>query len=65
MVWGPGIGSFYYLTFAFGTGLSERMPELCESLIQLCLATVTLSIILHGITVTPLMSYYERNSGTS
>jgi NhaP-type Na+/H+ or K+/H+ antiporter len=52
-----GIGSIYYLMFAIEHGLA---PELASRLISLTLSTVAVSIIVHGISVTPLMKWYER-----
>ncbi len=51
-----GIGSVYYLTYAIGHGLSE---DLAHRLVGLTLATVTASILVHGISVTPLMRRYS------
>ena len=53
-----GIGSMYYLMFAIQQGIPE---QLSVQLISVVLVTVTLSIILHGISVTPLMNWYSRN----
>lgn len=50
-----GIGSLYYLMYAIQHGLSE--PVALE-LIQLTLIVVTLSILIHGISVKPLMEYF-------
>jgi NhaP-type Na+/H+ or K+/H+ antiporter len=52
-----GIGSLYYLSYALGHGL--RGPEV-ETLINITLATVAVSIVAHGVSVTPLMNYYGR-----
>lgn len=49
-----GIGSLYYLMYAIGHGLPE---DLALRLIQLTLIVVTLSIILHGISVKPVLRY--------
>ena len=54
-----GIGSLYYLMFAIQHGLPEA---LALHLIQLTLIVVTLSIVLHGISVKPLMGYFWRRS---
>ena len=52
-----GIGSIYYLMYA----LNHGMPQgLAETVIAITLATVTVSIVLHGISVTPLMAIYAR-----
>ncbi|MDP3350736.1 MAG: cation:proton antiporter [Hydrogenophaga sp.] len=48
-----GIGSLYYLMYAIQHGLPE---DTSIQLIQLTLIVVTLSIVLHGISVKPLMS---------
>ena len=50
-----GIGSLYYLMFAIQHGLPE---ELALDLIQLTLIAVTLSILVHGTSVKPLMSLF-------
>jgi NhaP-type Na+/H+ or K+/H+ antiporter len=52
-----GIGSIYYLTYAVNHGLS---PAMSERLIALTLTVVTVSIVVHGISVTPLMNLYAR-----
>ena len=53
-----GIGSLYYLMYAivYGTGESDT-----RILIGLTLATIAVSAILHGISVTPLMNVYTRS----
>ena len=50
-----GIGSLYYLMYAIQRGLSE---PLALQLIQLTLMVVTLSILIHGISVKPLMGVF-------
>ncbi|CAA9298223.1 MAG: sodium/hydrogen exchanger [uncultured Gemmatimonadetes bacterium] len=52
-----GIGSVYYLTFAMQHGLPE---EFSRSVAALVLATVAVSVVAHGISVTPLMAVYKR-----
>ncbi|MEO7128098.1 MAG: cation:proton antiporter [Rhodoferax sp.] len=52
-----GIGSIYYLTYAINHGLE---PVLAEQLVAITLIVVSTSIVLHGISVTPLMSRYAR-----
>lgn len=54
-----GIGSLYYLMYAIQQGLPEA---LALELIQLTLIVVTLSILLHGISVKPLMSLFWRRN---
>ena len=50
-----GIGSLYYLMYAIQHGLPE---DLALQLIQLTLMVVTLSILVHGISVKPLMERF-------
>ncbi len=52
-----GIGSIYYLMFAIEHGLS---PEIAHQLTAITLTTVTISVVVHGISVTPLMERYGR-----
>ena len=50
-----GIGSLYYLSYAIAHGLP---PELAHPLTALTLAVIVVSAVVHGISVTPLMSFY-------
>jgi sodium/hydrogen antiporter len=52
-----GVGSLYYLVYAVNQGIE---PALAERLIALTLSVVVTSIVVHGISVTPLMAAYER-----
>jgi NhaP-type Na+/H+ or K+/H+ antiporter len=52
-----GIGSLYYLMYAIESGLPQ---ELSLQLIQMTLIVVTLSIVLHGTSVKPLMATFWR-----
>ena len=52
-----GVGSLYYLVYAVNQGIA---PGLAERLIALTLSVVVTSIVVHGISVTPLMAAYER-----
>ena len=52
-----GIGSLYYLLYAINQGIE---PELAEQLLSITLAVVVASVIAHGISVTPLMTHYEK-----
>jgi sodium/hydrogen antiporter len=52
-----GIGSIYYLMYAINRGLPR---SLAEEIIALTLTMVAASIVLHGISVTPLMDRYVR-----
>lgn len=54
-----GIGSIYYLMYAINHGLPR---PLAEEIIALTLTVVAVSIVLHGISVTPLMSRYARQN---
>lgn len=54
-----GIGSLYYLMYAIQHGLPE---PLALKLMQLTLIVVTLSILLHGVSVKPLMGHFWRRS---
>lgn len=53
-----GVGSLYYLTYAMGEGLKG---ETAEQIAWITLTTIVFSVILHGISATPLMKWYERN----
>ncbi|HEY0094044.1 MAG TPA: cation:proton antiporter, partial [Archangium sp.] len=60
-----GIGSLYYLFYALGHGLEE---PLAHRLVPFVLTVVAISIVVHGISVTPLMQRYARHhpqEGTS
>jgi len=52
-----GIGSIFYLMYAVQHGLPE---ELAIELIHLTLIVVALSILVHGVSVNPLMSRFQR-----
>ena len=58
-----GIGTLYYLTHAFALKVSDVEPGASRLVGDVCLATITLSIILHGLSVTPLMTWYSRSIG--
>ena len=51
-----GIGSIYYLLYAIGHGLP---PELTQLMLSIVLTAVAASIVVHGISVTPLMNLYS------
>ncbi len=55
-----GVGSVFYLMFALNHGLPE---SLAQELIAITLTTVAASIVLHGISVTPLMSRLREAQG--
>jgi len=54
-----GVGSLYYLMFAIQHGLPE---SLALQLIQYTLIVVTLSILLHGTSVKPLMGLFWKRA---
>lgn len=54
-----GIGCLYYLMYAINHGLP---PALAHELISLTLVTVVLSILIHGVTVKPMLRKFWRRS---
>jgi NhaP-type Na+/H+ or K+/H+ antiporter len=56
-----GIGSLYYLSFAIHQGLPAQHVN---TLVALTMAVVVTSIVLHGVSVTPLMARYRRRRRT-
>lgn len=52
-----GVGSLYYLMYAVNHGLEA---SLADQLIALTLSVVVTSIVVHGVSVTPLMAAYEK-----
>jgi sodium/hydrogen antiporter len=52
-----GVGSIYYLMFALQHGLA---PDLAQPLTALTLTVVAVSVVVHGISVTPLMTWYSH-----
>ena len=57
-----GIGSVYYLMYAIVHGVPD---DIATIFMGITLTTIAVSILLHGITVTPLMAWYENRSGNS
>ena len=55
-----GVGSIYYLMFAVVHGLEE---EMAREMIGLTLTVIASSVVIHGITVTPMMAWYNRRYG--
>ncbi|WP_013323074.1 cation:proton antiporter [Gloeothece verrucosa] len=53
-----GVGSLYYLAYALGQGLDNNI---LEQISWITITTMILSIIVHGISATPLMNLYENN----
>ena len=54
-----GVGSLYYLTYAIPARLEG---EAAQRITALTLTTVAASIVLHGVSVTPLMRLYGREA---
>jgi len=52
-----GVGSLFYLALALERGVAG---DLAATMIAAVLAAIALSIVLHGISATPLMSHYQR-----
>ncbi len=52
-----GIGSIYYLSYAIEHGLPDPIGQRLTGLV---LSLVVVSILVHGVTVLPLMRWYER-----
>jgi len=50
-----GVGSLYYLTYAIGHGVPS---ELADTIADLVVIVVSLSVVLHGVSVTPIMDWY-------
>ncbi|MBM0742354.1 sodium:proton antiporter [Phormidium sp. CLA17] len=53
-----GVGSLYYLAYALGSGLKG---EVGEQIAWITFITVIVSVLIHGISSTPLMNRYERH----
>jgi NhaP-type Na+/H+ or K+/H+ antiporter len=51
-----GVGSIYYLTFALAHGVAAQEARM---LTDITLVVVATSIVLHGVSVTPLMKWYS------
>ena len=51
-----GIGSLYYLLYAINHGL-ER--DVAQQLLSITLVVIVCSVVVHGVSVTPLMQRYE------
>ena len=52
-----GIGSVYYLMYAVDHGLPD---ETAATLLAVTMTTVAVSVVAHGVSVTPLMAWYEH-----
>ena len=56
-----GIGSVYYLMFAMEHGLKESTSA---TMVTVTVTTIAVSVVVHGVSVTPLMGWYERLKGS-
>lgn len=52
-----GVGSVYYMSFAAGLGLDRAWSHTLASAV---VVTIALSIVVHGVSATPLMARYRR-----
>lgn len=52
-----GIGSVYYLTYAIEHGVTGATAD---RLVAIVFTTVAVSVVVHGVSVTPLMQRYQR-----
>jgi sodium/hydrogen antiporter len=57
-----GMASVYYLAYIYGKGAPD---PLVHQLAEIALGVVAYSILLHGISVTPWMSWFEKRSKSS
>jgi len=55
-----GVGTLFYLAFVIEHGVAG---SLAEELMAASLAAIALSIVLHGVSATPLMAAYHRRRG--
>ncbi|NJO40085.1 MAG: sodium:proton antiporter [Cyanobacteria bacterium CRU_2_1] len=53
-----GVGSLYYLSYALGNGLEG---EIAAQIAWIAVIVILCSIVLHGVSATPLMKWYERH----
>jgi sodium/hydrogen antiporter len=56
-----GAGSVYYLAYAIQHGIEE---DLAAQLTSITMIAVTASVLLHGVSVTPLMNAYAARRST-
>ena len=52
-----GVGSLFYLMYALEHGVAGA---LAQELVSAVLTTISLSVLLHGLSTTPLMHWYQR-----
>lgn len=53
-----GVGSLYYAMYAINNGVDDQVAQ---RLLGITIAVIVASIMLHGISVTPLMALYRRS----
>jgi len=53
-----GVGSIYYLAYALGKGFEGAIAEQVSWIVY---SVILVSVILHGISATPLMRWYEKH----
>lgn len=53
-----GVGSLYYLFYALGEGLKG---DIGEQIAWITFITITISVVIHGTSSTPLMNWYGRS----
>jgi NhaP-type Na+/H+ or K+/H+ antiporter len=56
-----GVGSLYYLAYASAHGLEPADTRRLAAIVLFCIAA---SIVVHGISVTPLMRWYDARRRT-
>lgn len=56
-----GVGSIYYLSYAFAHGLKGTSGE---QIAWITYITIVLSVVLHGTSTTPLMNAYNKHIGS-
>lgn len=52
-----GVGSLYYLFYALGLGLKDTTGE---QIAWITFITIVVSVLLHGVSSTPLMNWYDQ-----
>ena len=55
-----GVGSLYYLFYTLSDDIAN---EVGTPLSWITLSTVVLSVLIHGVSTTPLMTWYDRRFG--
>lgn len=55
-----GVGSIYYLAYAMGKGFEGAIAEKTAWIVY---SVILVSVVLHGISATPLMRWYESKHG--